>query len=62
MDLPQLSQAEAAAKADIAAAETDAELAQSWIAKNWHYAVALTVAGLIPGFAMGYKLGLHSHV
>lgn len=62
MDLPELSKVEATAKTDIATAETDAALAESWIAKNWHYAVAFAVAGLILGCAMGYKLGLHSHI
>lgn len=62
MDVPELSNLEAKAKAEIANAETDAALAESWISKNWHYAVAFAVAGLILGAAFGYKLGLHSHV
>jgi hypothetical protein len=52
---------EAKVVADVKAAETDATAVKSWFALNWHYAVAIAVAAVFLGLALGYKLGMHSH-
>lgn len=62
MDLPELSKDEAALKGDVATVEADTVKAESWLKANWHYAVAIVVGGLILGAAIGYRIGLHSHI
>jgi hypothetical protein len=52
---------EAKVVADVKAGEADVTAVKSWFALNWHYAVAIAVAALFLGLAMGYKIGMHSH-
>jgi hypothetical protein len=47
--------------ADAKTAGADLAAAESWLSKNWQYAVAILVAGLFLGAAVGIKLGSHIH-
>ena len=61
MDTPELSKVETTVKADVAEVKTDEAAAKSWLAANYHYALAIAIGALILGVSIGFKLGMHQH-